>query len=169
MAEFELRFPTRDIGYWAERYEYDETPILPIVSEVKSRAFLTKKDFLTACRWKTARSQSRCRENSSEFICAVTKCALGTPAEQLRIEVLTLLNGVSWPTASVILHFFHSDPYPIMDVRALWSLKNKVPKRYGFNFWQEYTSYCRGLSKRAGVSMRTVDRALWQFSKENQR
>ena len=169
MAPFELRFPTKSFSYWAERYEYDETAILPIVSDVKERGFLTRRAFLTACRWKTARSQSRCRENSSEFICAVTKCALGTPAEQLRIEVLTLLNGVSWPTASVILHFFHSDPYPIMDVRALWSLKNKVPKRYGFNFWQEYTSYCRGLSKRAGVSMRTLDRALWQFSKENQR
>lgn len=97
MAKFQLRFPTRDISYWAERYEYDETPILPIVSEVKRRGFLTKKDFLTACRWKTARSQSRCRENSSEFICAVTNCALSTPVEQLRIEVLTLLNGVSWP------------------------------------------------------------------------
>jgi hypothetical protein len=88
--------------------------------------------------------------------------------ERLQIEVLTLLDGVSWPTASVILHFFHSAPYPIVDFRALWSLKNKVPKRYGFNFWQKYTSYCRGLSKRAGVSMRTLDRALWQFSKENQ-
>ena len=169
MAEFELRFPTRDIGYWAERYEYDETPILPIVSEVKSRAFLTKKDFLTACRWKTARSQSRCRENSSEFICAVTKCALGTPAEQLRIEVLTLLNGVSWPTASVILHFFHSDPYPIMDFRALWSLKTAVPARYEYRFWRDYTAFCRRLSKGCGISMRTLDRALWQFSKERQK
>ena len=36
--------------------------------------------------------------------------------------------------------------YPIMDFRALWSLKNEVPKTYGFNFWQEYTSYCRDLS-----------------------
>jgi hypothetical protein len=169
MAQFELRFPIRDIGHWAGRYEYDETPILPIVSDVKERGFLTKKDFLTACRWKTARSQSRCRENSSEFICEVTKCALGTSTEQLRIEVLTLLNGVSWPTASVILHFFHSDPYPIMDVRALWSLTTAVPARYEYRFWRDYTAFCRRLSKRCGISMRTLDRALWQYSKERQK
>jgi hypothetical protein len=129
MALFELRFPTKDLGYWAERYEYDETPILPIVPGVKKRGFLTKRDFLTACLWKTARSQSRCRKNSSKFILEVRKCALSTSEKQLRIEVLTLLNGVSWPTASVILHFFHSEPYPIMDFRALWSLKSNVPKK----------------------------------------
>ena len=96
------------------------------------------------------------------------KLGLSTPAERLRIEVLTLMNGVSWPTASVILHFFHPDDYPILDFRALWSLKSAVPQPYEFVFWQAYTRHCRKLSKLSGVSMRTVDRALWQFSKENQ-
>jgi hypothetical protein len=170
---FRLRFPISQIENLAKHYDYegddDENKILPIAPTVKRRGYLTKKEFLLVCRWKTRRSQLRCRKNSPDFIHEVTKCALSTPVERLRIEVLTLLDGVSWPTASVILHFFHSAPYPIVDFRALWSLKTNVPKRYGFNFWQEYTSYCRGLSKRAGVSMRTLDRALWQFSKENQR
>ena len=170
---FRLRFPISQIEYWAKHYDYqavdDEKKFLPIARAVKRRGYLTKKEFLTVCRWKTPRSQPRCRKNSPDFIRDVTKCALSTSVERLRIEKLTSLDGVGWPTASVILHFFHSAPYPIMDFRALWSLKNEVPKTYGFNFWQAYTSYCRGLSKRAGVSMRTLDRALWQFSKENQR
>jgi hypothetical protein len=169
---FRLRFPISKIEYWAKHYDYeandDEKKIVPIARAVKRRGYLTKKEFLIVCRWKTPRSRPRCRKNSPDFIRDVTKCALSTSVERLRIEVLTRLDGVGWPTASVILHFFHSAPYPIMDFRALWSL-NEVPKGYGFNFWQEYTSYCRGLSKRAGVSMRTLDRALWQFSKENQR
>ena len=169
---FRLRFPISKIEYLGKRYDYeandDEKKIVPIAPTVKRRGYLTKKEFLTVCRWKTPRSQPRCRKNSPDFIRDVTRCALSTSVERLRIEVLTRLDGVGWPTASVILHFFHSARYPIMDFRALWSL-NEVPKRYGFDFWQEYTSYCRGLSKRAGVSMRTLDRALWQFSKENQR
>jgi len=167
-TKFQLRFPVRDIAYWAERCEDEEKTILPIVPAVKRRGFLTKNEFLVVCRWKSPRSQPRCRTNSPEFICEVTKCALSTPAERLRIEALTLMNGVSWPTASVILHFFHPDDYPILDFRALWSLKSAVPQPCEFVFWQAYTRHCRKLSKLSGVSMRTVDRALWQFSKENQ-
>jgi hypothetical protein len=43
-----------------------------------------------------------------------------------------------------------------------------VPKKYDFKFWSAYTEACRKLSDETGVSMRTLDRALWQFSKENQ-
>jgi hypothetical protein len=39
---------------------------------------------------------------------------------------------------------------------------------YEFSFWWEYTQFCRKLAAEAGVSMRTLDRALWQYSKENQ-
>jgi hypothetical protein len=99
---------------------------------------------------------------------AVTAAALATPSERLRIEVLTLLCGVKWPTASVILHFCSTDRYPILDFRALWSLNVNVPKAYGFDLWWEYTQFCRRMADEAHVSMRTLDRALWQFSKENQ-
>jgi hypothetical protein len=118
--------------------------------------------------WKSPRTQPRCRANSADFIRDVTHCALNTPSERLRIEVLTLLSGVSWPTASVILHFFHRDRYPILDFRALWSLHCEVPKQYDFRFWQEFTEFCRGLAEQTGASMRTLDRALWQYSKEKQ-
>jgi hypothetical protein len=68
----------------------------------------------------------------------------------------------------VILHFFHRDRYPILDFRALWSLHCEVPKQYDFRFWQEFTEFCRGLAEQTGASMRTLDRALWQYSKEKQ-
>lgn len=79
-----------------------------------------------------------------------------------------LLDGVSWPVASVLLHFGSCDRYPILDFRALWSLRIKVPKQYDFGFWWAYTLYCRSLADEHNVSMRTLDRALWQYSKEKQ-
>lgn len=39
-----------------------------------------------------------------------TRVALSTPSERLRIEVLTLLDGVGWPTASVLLHLTPQAP-----------------------------------------------------------
>lgn len=71
--------------------------------------------------------------------------------------------------ASVLLHFFHTDPYPIIDYRALWSLSlEQTYSYYTFGAWWRYVEACRRFSREAGVDMRTLDRALWQFSNENQ-
>ncbi len=83
-------------------------------------------------------------------------------------EILTLLRGVIWPTASVLLYFGSKDTYPILDIRALSTLQASVPKQYHFSFWWSYTEYCRTLAETAGVRMPMLDRALWQFSKDYQ-
>ena len=69
----------------------------------------------------------------------------------------------------MILHFFHQDKYPIIDYRALYSITMEVPNQYTFDFWWRYVEYCRDLASRTGLSMRELDQALWQYSKENQR
>ena len=69
----------------------------------------------------------------------------------------------------MILHFCDRAPYPILDYRALWSLGTGVPPTYSLTFWMRYTDFVRGLAERTGSSMRIVDRALWQYSKEQQR
>lgn len=165
---FQLRFPAVEIEHWAGRYGDDDELPLAVALAVKQRGFLTTEEFTAVCRWKSPRTQPRCRANSEGFVQEVTHCALSASSERLRIEVLTLLSGVSWPTASVILHFFHRDPYPVLDFRALWSLSSDGPTRYDFGFWQDYTEYCRKLAQKADGSMRTLDRALWQYSKEKQ-
>ena len=71
--------------------------------------------------------------------------------------------------ASVILHWCHTDRYPIIDYRALWSLGVKeVLATYSFDFWLTYVAFCRQLADEARVDMRTLDKALWQYSKEKQ-
>ena len=58
-------------------------------------------------------------------------------------------------------------PYPILDVRALASLGVTAPPRYTFPFWWAYTTFTRSLSRQTGLSMRDLDRGLWQFSKDS--
>lgn len=172
---FQLRFEPSKIAQLAEKYSYpDEDKLTNAISPaVRQRGHFTRDEFLTVTYWKSPRNQKRYALNDEGFITAVTRTALSSPHERLRIEVLTLLDGVSWPTASVLLHFGHPDPYPILDFRALWSLGVTVPTDaygfYDFPLWWAYTQFCRGLAVERGVPMRVLDRALWQYSKENQK
>ena len=93
-----------------------------------------------------------------------------TNAAELPREWRTVVirGPASVPARSVVLHFFHNDPYPILDFRALWSISLDVPSQYDFDFWWNYVEYCRALSTESHLDMRQLDRALWQYSKENQ-
>ncbi len=145
-----------------------------IAPAVRRRGYFTRHELHQICRWKAPRAAARALENSASFVRETTQLALATSSERLRIEVLTLLHGVKWPTASVLLHFGAADPcrkgglrYPILDFRALESFDFEPPRPpYDFDFWWQYTEYCRGLAKRYDVDRRTLDRALWQRSKQ---
>ena len=165
-----LRFPVNKIAHWARQYDYpqQEADLIDMVPQVKKCGFLTLGQLLLVARWKSPRSAGRVETNGDDFVRAITGFALQSPNERARIEVLTVLDGVGWPTASVILHFFHPGEYPIMDFRALWSVSVHVPPQYDFPFWQKYVEFCRSVSERAGHDMRTLDRALWAFSARNQ-
>lgn len=76
------------------------------------------------------------------------------------------LSGVGLPTASVLLHFAFPEALPILDVRALESLGIRGRSSYTPAFWSAYVTACREIAARHGVSLRTLDKALWQYSKE---
>jgi len=164
-----LQFDETQIAAFAAKYQDDEEEVAGLKPGVAKRGFVTKRDLHEVAKWKSSMSAHHVEKNSEEYIKEVTAFALRTTSERARIEVLTILDGVSWPTASVILHFFHKEDYPILDFRALWSVELEEPNQYTFGFWWPYVQFCRDLSSRNGVDMRTLDRALWQYSKENQR
>ena len=170
IPEFRLREGLKDVKLWASRYDtpYDR-PIEQLQPIVRSRGHLTLEELKTVGAWKAKRASGHMGGNEGDFVVEVTRTAFSTPSERLRIEVLTLLKGVGWPTASVLLHWFHKDEYPILDVRALWSMSvDEPPAEYWFAFWWSYVLSCRSEAQRHNVDMRTLDRALWQFSKEKQ-
>jgi hypothetical protein len=167
----ELQFPTSDINLLADRYRYDDAGERRIAEEVgpaaRRRGYFTRSEFIEICRWKTPRSKRLAVHNPAEDIEMVTRAALGATSEATRIGVLRALQGVDWATASVFLHFGHPEPYPIIDFRALEGLGvRRGSVVYSLDLWLAYVSRCRDLALRSGVDMRTLDRALWQWSKE---
>ncbi len=168
---FDLQFPIDEIEHWSSKYGYggDDAIKDGVGPRAKNRGYLTKPEFLKICYWKTPRSRSKCDSNPPGLIREATRLAFSAKSELLRIGVLDLLQGVGWPTASTILHFCHSDQYPILDYRALWSLGVDAPPAvYRFDFWWEYVTTCRSLARESRVTMRVLDRALWQYSRNNQ-
>jgi len=165
-----LRFRPAQIPALEKRYVYArvETDLMALCPEIRRRGHLTKEQLQLLAYWKSPRSAGQVEKNSESFVKEITGLALSASDERSRIEPLTLLDGVSWPTASVILHMFHRDGYPILDVRALWSASVKAPSVHGFALWSDYVAFTRSIAERASVSMRVLDRALWQYSKENQ-
>jgi hypothetical protein len=170
-----LQFSPDKIKHWADQYrdKYDQgdqedKDLIAQVPQVRECGFLTLKELRLVARWKSPRSARYIERNDDEYVKAVTGFALQTENERARIEVLTVLDGVCRPTASLILHFFHTAKYPVLDYRALWSVGVEVPAQYDFKFWWEYVECCRGVAAGTHHDMRTLDRALWAYSKENQ-
>jgi hypothetical protein len=170
VPEFALRFPITDVAHWASQYAYeDDTEVIAIGEAARERGWYTRAEFLSVTLWKTDRSKSRCARNSGSAVKEATALALCASDERLRVGVLTLLEGVGMPTASVLLHLAHRDRYPIIDYRALWSLNvDPPPAYYSFETWWAYTTTCRVLADEAGVRMRVFDRALWAYSDARQ-
>jgi hypothetical protein len=175
---FQLRISSNEVKAWSDKYIYDtiegdaigENHIRQkIVPNVHKRGYFLKDEFLVLGRWKSPRPILHYSKNSQEYIAEVTKASLQSNSEQFRIEVLTLLSGVSWPVASTILHFVFENQYPILDFRALWSLGINEAPAYDFTFWQAYVKYCQELAETHKLSIRQLDKALWQYSKENQK
>lgn len=167
MNTFQPRYPITELLTFAKDYgdtKLDEA-VIDAGCRARERGHLTRDEFLLIGDWKSARARPRRERNDAAFVEETTRLALSTSSERLRVEVLRILDGVEWPTASVILHLAHREPYPILDVRALWSLGlDQPPTEYGFEFWWSYVRTCRELAARADVDMRTLDRALWGCS-----
>jgi hypothetical protein len=169
---FALRFPAEDIARWAKEYNYRAAAADPteVGTQARRKGEIGLSELQTIAKWKSPRSAGHCVGNTDIYVRTVTSAAFSSDEPRFKIEVLCLLDGVDWPTASVILHFCDAGKWPVMDWRAFWSLKAPPPAgRYSFELWWAYTEACRRLADEGGHDMRTVDRALWAYSKAKQR
>ena len=175
----QLRFPESEISHWADQYlqywsnrevQFQRERVLTdsaLVDTVQQQGYLDRELLREVATWKSPRSAGLIDENSENYVREITGEALTSEDERVRWDILTELRGIGHPTASAVLHLFHEAPYPIIDFRAMWSLR--VDKyNYSFEFWQEYVDFCRDLAQGNSVDMRTLDRALWMYSKKNQ-
>ena len=140
---FKLRLLETELPTLASRYRIDqlEMELLERAPAIRDQGWLSRQDLRELADWKSPRRARDTERNSDQFVKEITSFALGTSDERARVQALTLLDGVAWPTSSAILHLFHRDPYPILDWRALWSLGEHPPSAYSFTFWWSYLKF----------------------------
>ena len=164
------------IEKWANRYPYREwdRKIRRIVQSALERryknhagGYLTKEDLLEIGEWKSGcRNIPRLKSNQDKSINEASHWSFTTGKH----EFLECLDGIGLPTASAIMHFAFPEKYPIIDIRALNALGAEEPSSYdsarGQEVWYEYKRNCLTWARKYGVSLRTLDRALWQYGKK---
>jgi hypothetical protein len=170
-----VRISFAEIPIYLDRYVqmHGEGGLIARRARIQRNGCITLPDLRALCQWKAPRAAGHADKNNEREVQEITRAAFSAGSERVRIEVLQVLHGVEYPTASALLHLWHPDPYPIIDFRALWTLGFEKPKQYKFEYWWEYVVTCRRLLDQAReahprLTMRQLDRALWQYSKDNQ-
>jgi hypothetical protein len=128
--------------------------------------YLTRAELCWIGEWKTPRIRPRIGRNTEAGVRGLTEAAFLIRDEGRRLRVLLLLPGVGVAVASVILHFADPARYPIYDVRVRAALRRAGARRRfpaTADGWQAYARTLRDLAARHRVSLRTLDKALWQL------
>lgn len=163
------KFSAEWIRGLAGRYAYpDDAAAQDAGREGAERGHYTREEFLAIVDWKSARARPLAERNTEEAIVEATRRAFAADDEVTRLVSLLALDGVGVPVASALLHFAFPDRYPILDFRALATLGVLTRRTtYSPAFWVDYLDECRALAADAHVTIRELDKALWQASKES--
>lgn len=169
-----LRFAESKITHWARQYVdnaneksmKNEEEIIGLKCKVQNRGYLTKKELYKVAYWKSTRRPKLVFDNTNEDIQKITTDVFTSDNDSDKLILLTKLKGVGKPISSAILHLLDKDNYPILSKHSLWSCGIEGKQISTYPFWKEYIHFCRDISQRNGVCMRTLDRALWRYSKD---
>ncbi len=170
-----LPFERAELLELVAKYDYQndyaelEAGLITSLPVAAGLGFLTKGELVAVAKWKWrgGRTAQLVSLNSDDEIKEVSAASFAAKSPMLQIGALRCLSGVDWPMASVILHFTFPNTSPILDVRALETLGLKP--RYNLALWRNYSAQCVAEARRFSVTMRELDKALWQHSKDKSR
>ncbi len=126
-------------------------------------------------RWKSERVVHYLIGNSNEKIRrALAVAASPDSTTEASVTALLELHGVDIPVASAILAAIFPERYTVLDFRALEALGHA---RHDVHFYEEYLDFCKRLADSnivkpqselpAPTPLRTLDRALWEWSRSH--
>ena len=152
-----------------------EEAVIGFKENVRSRethetpnGYLLKAELSSMAYWKSHYLPNKIDKNSPRLIEKLTGEVFRLDDDWEKLEKLTWLHGVRESVASVILHLYDPKKYPILDKHALHAIGIDYQEvNYDEPFWRQYVNLCRAASERYDVSMRKLDRALYQYGKDN--
>jgi hypothetical protein len=126
-------------------------------------------------RWKSERAIQVLIGNSNETIRRALSLAASTQSStETAVNALTELHGIDIVLASAVLAAIFPERYSVLDFRTLEALGHA---RHDVRFYEEYLAFCKRLAESnivtpqselpAPTPLRTIDRALWEWSRSH--
>ena len=123
-------------------------------------------------RWKSERAVHYLIGNSNEKIRrALSVAASAESTTEAAVRALLELHGIDITLASAIMAAIFPDRYTVLDYRSLEALGHS---RHDVHFYEEYLAFCQRLAESnivkpqsdlpGATPLRTLDRALWEWS-----
>jgi hypothetical protein len=182
VAYFQLQPAESELQELAERYwqksgakEHELEKAAFEAGEAIRNGDYTLANLEAIVRWKSERTVQYLIANSNEKIRRVlaSVTAPGVSTESA-VRSLLELQGVDLPVASAILAAIYPERYTVLDYRALEALGHA---RHDVHFYEEYLAFCKRLAESnivqpqselpAPTPLRTLDRALWEWSRSH--
>jgi hypothetical protein len=126
-------------------------------------------------RWKSERAVQVLIGNSNDKIRrALTVAASLESSTETAVKALLDLHGIDIALASAVLAAIFPERYTVLDYRTLEALGHA---RHDVHFYEEYLAFCKRLAESnivrpqselpAPTPLRTLDRALWEWSRSH--
>lgn len=155
----------------------DTKPLIASLNHVHEIGYFTRSEFLTMCKWKEPRERRRQNwaSNTENEVQILSATAFGAPDEARRILHLCRLRGVGIPVASAFLALIDPERYGVIDIRVwqLLALYNEVDydpdgRTLQVLHWLDYLDKIRLWADELKVSVRTIERTLFQHHRDIQ-
>lgn len=155
----------------------DTTPLIASLRHVRETGYFTRVEFLSMCKWKEPRQRRRqdWTANTEDQVQALSGQSLRAPDEARRILHLCRLRGVGIPLASALLTLVDPERYGVIDIRVWQLLALYQEVDYDLDgralkvlHWLDYLDRIRLWAGEFNVSVRAIERTLFQHHREIQ-
>ena len=165
-TEFKLQYDPAEITTLAEEYmkhsaQYDKE--MEDAGKRIATGDYSRSTLEIVCRWKSDRRIALLSTNTDLEIERALTRAISADDIKDAVHSLTALHGVGVKMASAILTAIDPERYTVLDFRALDALG--LDDNDDLDFYVLYVGACRRLACTYEVTLRTFDRANWQWSK----
>lgn len=155
----------------------DTTPLIASLKHVRQGGYFTRSEFLAMCKWKEPRERGRQSwfSNTEDEVQTLSAKVFHAPDETRRILYLCRLKGIGIPMASAFLTLTDPEHYGVIDIRvwqllAVYQEVDYDPEGRNLQVlhWLDYLDKIRLWAGKLNISVRTVERTLFQHHREVQ-
>lgn len=164
-TSFKLQFDPAEIPGLVKDYNCSEDVAALEAGRRIANGDCSRANLIAIFVWKTKRRGiSRIERNTDKEIGEALSLATHAKEDRIKIATLRGLHGVEIPVASAILTAIDPERYTVIDFRALAALGVSATSP-SLNLYISYLRKCRELAFSLHVGLRDLDRALWQWHK----